>query len=305
MKKIISVIVCVICVICGYAQQDPQYSQYMVNPLALNPATAGSRDVLSTSMLYRDQWMDIDGEPRTASLSVQMPLRKKRIGLGAEIISDKLGPKNVSAFLLSYAYRIPLKKGTLSFGLRTGIYNYTFDLSKIHAQTMDDIVYNKGISSSKTTGTGDFGMYYCSRTFYWGMGMTHLFKGKITDGSGDSSARQVTHWFIPIGKAYQVGNTVINPSILIKAAGQAPPAIDLSINVLLKERFWIGLSARFGYGTVFLAQYLIKDNMKVGYSFDYGSGSNKIGKAGGGTHEIMIGYDLNVRGTKMAMPRYL
>ena len=75
------------------------------------------------------------------------------------------------------------------------------------------------------------------------------------------------------------------------------------MNVLLKERLWVGLSYRGKYGVVALAQYQINEKMKAGYSFDYGF--NKIGVAGKGTHEIMIGYDINIHGTKMMMPRYL
>ena len=306
MKKLIGVIICVVCVICGYAQQDAQYSQYMFNQLALNPAYAGSRDVLATSLLYRNQWTGIKGAPTTASLSVQAPLRKKKVGLGAEIFSDKLGPKNISAILLSYAYRISLGKGKLAFGLRMGMYDYVFDWNKMDYKDKNDVYWieSQGKRDAKITGTGDFGVYYYSRTFYWGLGATHLNRGKITDVSNaDSTTRQATHLFIPIGKAFQVGNTVINPSILIKNVFNAPPAIDLTLNVLLKERLWVGLSYRSKYGIVFLTEYQINDKMKAGYSFDYGM--NKIGRVGKGTHEIMIGYDLNLHGTKMVMPRYL
>jgi len=290
-------------IIDALAQQDAQYSQYMFNQLALNPAYAGSRDVLATSLLYRNQWTGIQGTPTTASLSVQAPLRKKKIGVGAEIISDKLGPKNVSALLLSYAYRIRLSKGKLAFGLRMGMYNYAFDWNKMDYKDQSDL-YNTHTRTTKITGTGDFGMYYYARTFYWGLSMTHLNQGKITDVStADSTARQALHYFIPIGKAFEIGNTVINPSILIKGAANTPSQIDLSVNVLLKERFWVGLSARYKYGIVFFTQYQINEKMKVGYSFDYGT--NKIGRVGGGSHEIMIGYDINIHGTKMIMPRYL
>lgn len=308
MKKIILLFVayfvlCTFYIVPSLAQQDAQYSQYMFNKLALNPAYAGSKDVLATSLLYRDQWTGIQGAPTTAALSVQMPLRKKKIGVGAELLSDKLGPKNVSAFLLSYAYRIPLGKGKLAFGLRMGIYDYVFDWNKMDYKDQND-VYNIHKRDAKITGTGDFGTYYYSRTFYWGLGMTHLNKGKITDVStGDSTARQALHYFMPIGKAFEVGSVVVNPSMLIKGATGAPSEIDLTCNVLLKERLWVGLSLRSGYGVVFLTQYQINDKMRAGYSYD--RGSNKIGSIGKGTHEIMIGYDINIHGTKMIMPRYL
>ena len=306
MKKIIGVICFFICVISAHAQQDAQYSQYMFNQLSLNPAYAGSREVLATSLLYRDQWTGIDGAPTTADLAVQMPLKKKKIGLGAEILSDKLGPRTTNAILLSYAYRIRFLKGKLSFGLRMGMYDYVFDWNKMDYKDKNDIYYttNAGNRTSKLTGTGDFGFYYYTRTFYWGLSGTHLNRGKITDvGTSSDSTRQAFHFFMPIGKAWEVGSVVLNPSLLIKGATNSPAEVDLNMNVLLKERLWLGVSYRTKYGMVALAQYMINEKMKVGYAFDYGF--NKIGTVGKATHEIMIGYDINIHGTKMIMPRYM
>ncbi|WP_373865842.1 type IX secretion system membrane protein PorP/SprF, partial [Patiriisocius marinus] len=42
----------------AFAQQDAQYTQYMYNTLSINPAYAGSRDVLSVLGLYRNQWFN-------------------------------------------------------------------------------------------------------------------------------------------------------------------------------------------------------------------------------------------------------
>lgn len=303
MKKFILAIVCIICSLCGYAQQDAQYSQYMFNQLALNPAYAGSREALATSLVYRDQWTGIQGAPSTGALSVQMPLKKKKIGVGAEIFSDKLGPKNTSGILLSYAYRIPFLKGKLSFGLRMGVYNYAFDWNKLEYKDQSDVYNQIKARDSKITPTADFGMYYYARTFYWGFATTHLNRGKITDMTTDSVSHQTVHFFMPIGKAFEVRNMIINPSILIKSTGNAPSSVDVSVNFLLKERLWLGVSARSKYGIVFLAQYMINEKMKAGYSYDLGT--NKIGIVGKGSHEIMIGYDINLHGTKMVTPRYL
>ena len=308
MKKIVGIFFFIIInyqllIINCYAQQDAQYSMYMFNPLALNPAYAGSREALSSSLVYRDQWTGISGAPTTAVFTIQAPLTNKHMGLGLEILSDKLGPENTSAVLFSYAYRIRLGKGKLSFGLRMGVYDYAFDWSKIDYKDQGDI-YSAQASTSKITGSGDFGLYYYSRTFYWGLGMTHLNQGKISNvSSTDSSARQTVHFFMPIGKSFEVGSVVINPSLLFKGGGNIPTETDLNLNILLKEHLWLGVSWRSTYGLVFLTQYMINEKMRVGYSYDYGM--NKIGVAGKGTHEIMIAYDINIHGTKMVMPRFL
>ncbi len=290
----------------AFAQQDAQYSQYMFNLLAINPASAGNREVLATSLTYRDQWTGIAGSPSTKAFSIQMPLKKKKIGVGAEIISDRLGPENASAVLLSYAYRIRFLKGHLALGLRAGVYDYVFDWSKMDYKDLNDTYYinNAASRTSKIAGTGDLGFFYYSRTLYCGLGMTHLNHGKISDFAvNDTTSRQSTHFFIPVSKAFEVGTTVVNPTMLIKGASKAPSEIDLGCNFLIKDRLWLGFSLRSGYGMVLLTQFQITDKLKVGYSYDYGS--NRIGRAGKGSHEIMLGYDINIFGTKMMTPRYL
>lgn len=288
----------------AFSQQDPQYSLYMFNQLALNPAYAGSRDVMSATLLYRSQWMNIDGAPVTAALAIQAPLRKNKMGLGLEIVSDKLGPKSTTAALASYAYRFNFLKGKLSFGLRLGFYNYTYDWGRMDAKDKNDIYFSNGSSTSALTGTGDFGMYYYTRKFYWGLGVNHLNRGPITDAGKSDSIRQEVHYFMPVGKAFERGNVVLNPSILIKAASNGSASMDINMNVLIKNRWWIGFSLRTKYGVVFVTQYQISEKLKAGYAYDYGI--NRIGVQGGGSHEIMIGYDFNMKGgTKITMPRYL
>ncbi|MFM2225621.1 MAG: hypothetical protein RJA07_1823, partial [Bacteroidota bacterium] len=65
MKKIVLSIVLIVLGLSSYAQQDPQYTMYMFNQLAINPGYAGSRECLSTTVHYRNQWVGIDGSPKT------------------------------------------------------------------------------------------------------------------------------------------------------------------------------------------------------------------------------------------------
>ena len=285
-----------------FAQQDPEYSQYMFNRLAINPAYAGNRDVFSSAIVYRNQWTGLKGSPTTTALSLQTPLKKKNAGVGLELMTDKLGLQKTTSVLGSYAYRIQFLKGKLAFGLKMGICNYVFDWGGAKVKDETDI-YNTGSRSSKTTGTADFGLYYYTHTFYAGLGMTHLNRGKITNiNLGDTSSRQAVHFFIPVGKSFEVGNVLLNPSILVKATKHAPMETDINMNVLLKQRLWLGFTLRTRYGVVFMTQYMITDQLKIGYSYDYGL--NRIGSVGKGTHEIMIGYDLNFKGAKVETLRY-
>ena len=82
----------------GYSQQDPQYTQYMYNPLVINPAYAGNRGVTSILLLHRSQWVGLDGAPSTQNLSVHSPIGLGKVGLGFSLVNDVLGPARETYF---------------------------------------------------------------------------------------------------------------------------------------------------------------------------------------------------------------
>jgi type IX secretion system PorP/SprF family membrane protein len=287
------------------AQQDPQYSQYMFNQMAINPAYAGSKEALSTAILLRSQWTGIDGAPKTETFTIHGPLKKKKVGLGFTVIGDQIGPKKSIGALGSYAYRIPIKNGKLSFGLRAGIYNYTYNWADITYKDAND-VYNTGNSTSIIVPTADAGIYYYTNTMYIGFSATHLYNGRLTsiaNPNGDN-AQLSPHLFFTFGKAWALSDKLIfAPSFVIKGAKNSPYTADINLCFLIKERVWAGISIRGSYGFVALTQIQVTDKLKLGYAYDFGL--NKIGRAGGGSHEIMIGYDFNIFKSKMMSPRYL
>ena len=101
-----------------FAQQDPQYSQYMFNQLAINPGYAGSKEAISAALFIRNQWTGMPGSPKTETITVHGPTRKKKVALGFTVVADQVGPKKSIGALGTYAYRIKLGKGKLSMGLR-------------------------------------------------------------------------------------------------------------------------------------------------------------------------------------------
>src|SRR6478735_7300055 len=76
----------------AFAQQLPQYSQYMLNELAINPAVAGKNDYAEVKSNNRHQWVGIPDAPRTYVLSLMGPIRGKNMGLGMNLYTDMVGP---------------------------------------------------------------------------------------------------------------------------------------------------------------------------------------------------------------------
>lgn len=68
-------IMCMVFCSITYAQQDPQYSQYMYNMSTVNPAYAtGQSGLISTGLLFRKQWTGIEGSPQTANVFANIPM---------------------------------------------------------------------------------------------------------------------------------------------------------------------------------------------------------------------------------------
>src|SRR5690349_18658589 len=74
----------------SYAQQLPQFTQYMFNRLVINPAYAGGDGPLSLTLANRSQWLGVDGAPTTQTFTAHSMFTKKN-GLGLSLVNDKIG----------------------------------------------------------------------------------------------------------------------------------------------------------------------------------------------------------------------
>jgi type IX secretion system PorP/SprF family membrane protein len=287
------------------AQQDPQFNQYFFNPIGINPAYAGSRGVLSAVAVHRSQWVGFEGAPNTQSFAIHSPTRNKKMGFGFQAINDNIGPKNTIAVSGVYAYSVRIARGRLAFGLRASVYNYQFNWDEVEYKEN-----NANINSGKEsyiTPSFDFGMFYHDKKNYIGIEFTHLNQGRIgiqTDNVNiESTARQEAQLIATAGRAFKINRYVVfKPSVLIKTATAKPAFFDLNASLLLKNKLWLGMSYRRGYGGVAIIEYNIDKSLRIGYSYDISLTS--LGRENGGSHEIFLGYDIKLFRSGAVSPRY-
>src|SRR5688572_16068445 len=105
----------------GLAQQYPVFTQYYFNELVINPAYAGAHVQLSATAMYRNQWVNFPGAPKTFNFSTHTSLVKNKVGIGLMINHDQIGSYKNNHIYGSYAYKIHMQEATLSFGLQAGI----------------------------------------------------------------------------------------------------------------------------------------------------------------------------------------
>jgi len=304
MKKLILILV-LFTSLTGFAQQDVLFSQYMFNKLTINPGYAGSREVFSADMVYRYQWVGIEGAPKTLSLSMHAPLRNEHIGVGGYIYNDQIGPEVVQGALATYAYRINLPKGKLSFGLQAGVKYNNIDWNMIRLEDPDFAF--EGDQKNKVTPDANFGIYYYSNRMFAGLSSKQLLQneyGMVTGEDGKKTySKLLRHFYGMAGVAVPISDMVVfRPSVLVKYVKDAPWQMDLNASFLFNDLFWLGMSYRTNGDLVFLTEFNINRKYRIGYSYDVNV-KDRINH-NSGSHEIRLGIDLDLLKNRMYTPRY-
>jgi len=287
------------------AQQDPMFTHYMFNTVAINPAYAGSRDALTVTGLHRSQWVAFDGAPTTQTVTAHSPIFTKKIGLGLSFLNDKIGINNTSSFYIDFSYKIKINdKAKLAFGLKSGFNFRKADISKLNVYDDNDPVLSQGLEKDFMPNFG-FGLYFFTDKYYVGVSTPKLMENSFDTGTETGVATEKRHYFLIGGAAFKLSETfLLRPATFVKVTEAAPIEVDLSALLYVKEKFWVGMMYRTGDAVGALVGVNITEYLTVGYSFD-ASTENTTFKYNAGSHEIMIRYDfLFGSRKKIRSPRY-
>jgi len=235
------------------SQQNIQFSQYIFNGLSVNPAYAGYKEDLYLNAVYRHQWANFPGAPRTGGVSVDgvTPAPDSRVGLGLQLLFDRLGPQEALSVYGSYAYRVPLdEEGTrrLCVGVGGGVTQYSIDGTALQYIDNDDAALPTG-KKSVWVPDARFGVYYYTPRFYAGASVMDLFS-LYTDasryswkGNNYATIRKTQHLYVTTGAMFPLSeNLQLKPSILVKEDFKGPTNVDLHAFLLILVDTSIGAS---------------------------------------------------------------
>ena len=323
-NKYILLMIFSLCLIKAQAQQTIQFSQYMFNGLALNPAYAGYKDDWTVNLSSRIQWVGINDAPQTGTASIDGLTNStdKNIGLGFLATFDRLGPENTSSFYANYSYRLRLDNDDtqrLCFGFAVGGEQYSIDGSKFTATDPGDGIIPLGVES-KFSPDFRIGAYYYSPGFYAGASVFNLLSNVgIAAIDNTEIVQRVRTAYVTTGGMISLSDHVdIKPSIMIKEDFKGPTNIDLTSYLLFNKALWFGASYRTGVSiwnnsslqsisdntdaVAVIAQFYVNENFRVGYSFDFTV--SKLANYQNGTHEISLSITLPSKKQRLINPRY-
>jgi type IX secretion system PorP/SprF family membrane protein len=289
----------------GKAQQEPMYTQYMHNPLTVNPAYAGSTDMMSAMFLFREQWVGFEGAPKSRTLTLSAPVTKYDIGVGFSYINDELGPVKQNSFYADFAYHLTLgRKAKLGFGLKGGFDMIQIDLMNLTLDQRNDGTFEQNFDEEFILNFG-IGLYYYTDRFYLGMSVPRMLSNSYdNDGVNTTSlGYKERHYFVTGGALFDINDYIkLKPSVLSKIVLNAPISIDLSVNCILYDQLWLGTSYRIDDSMSFMIHYQLTDQLRIGYAFDLTE--SELRKYNNGTHELMVAFDFQFNKKKVMTPRY-
>lgn len=306
MKRIISIIVLLIA---GFeysnAQQLPQFTQYMYNTIAINPAYAGSRDALSIVGLNRNQWAGFNGGPETQTLSIHSPLRNEKIGLGLSLINDKTGYEQMTYMYADFSYTIQANdEVNVSFGLKAGVTTYKLSSDLYNeVYTGSDPFFDDRLD--RLNPNFGAGVLVHSDRWYFGLSTPKIINHDLNNKT-EFKALERVHYYALGGYVFDLSeNLKFKPSFMVKYTDGVPLSTDLTANFLFNERFWLGGSYRMNgkqedIGA--LVDFQVTDQFRIGYTYEIPTG--EIRPYTSGSHEILLMYEFKFMKNKQKSPRY-
>lgn len=287
------------------AQQDAQYTQYMYNTMAVNPAYAGSRGVFSAMLLNRAQWVGLEGAPKTQTLTFHTPVgQTEKVGLGLSVINDKVGPTQETYFDANFSYKIKISGGDLYFGLKGTAHLLDVNFSKLTPYNAGDPLLQNDIQNKFSPNFG-MGLYYTnSNKWYVGISAPRILETKHFESTSLSVAKERMNLYAIGGYVHDINeNFKLKPAILLKTVQGSPLQLDLSLNTLIKEQLTLGVAYRLDAAFSGMIGYQFAKSFMFGFAYDRevtDLGQTQFNK---GSFEAFIRFELQ-KASKILSPRF-
>lgn len=301
MKSYLVILFTLLMSILCFSQQDSQYTQYMYNTTLINPAYAGSREVLSAFILHRNQWMGLEGAPVTNNFSINSPIGDSNFGIGLNFVNDKIGPVSENEISVDLAYFIQISENyKFSIGLKGTANLFDLDVNKLRIfDPTDPQFQNVKTEFSPNIGAG---AYLFSDKTYFGLSVPNFFESYRYNDNNIEISKQKLHLYFIAGHVFKISDNIdFKPALLSKIVEGAPIQADVTGNFLFFDKLTLCAAYRWNAAVSALAGFQISDSWFIGYGYDLET--TKLANYNSGSHEIFLRYELFNK-TKISAPRF-
>jgi len=226
MRKVICTAFILSATLLGKAQ-DPNFSQFFVSPLTLNPALTGKFDgVVRVAGNYRNQWPTINNAFTTYTASIDASVLRNRIpindqfGVGLMAFSDKSGNGVLqnNYLALSTAYHKALDENgyhQIGLGFQGTYVSKMLNVAGLH---FEDMLQSNGFTGVTSE---DFGGKTKLSLSYFDMNLGLFYNGTSNGDNNFYLGASVYHVTRP-KESFRDGFYTLDPRVTIHAGGMIP-----------------------------------------------------------------------------------
>jgi type IX secretion system PorP/SprF family membrane protein len=282
-------------------QQITQYTHFVTNYFAYNPAMAGSAPCLDLKIGYRKQWQGFEGAPSTAFANIHGNFGEKAgnfHGLGGLVETDDTGPLSFTSLHIAYAYHMKTsRRAMLSVGVSAGFYQYRVDFGGMTLADFNDPAV-QGSAANFLYPQINFGLWYYKEDRFIGFSMRNLVENDVKDFG---SARLRRHYEVMAGKIIDLNDDFkFKPAAQIKYVSKSKMALDMQALMEYDDKVAVGVGFRGGNGLSALIRVDMFKYITLAYAYDLTL--SKIRYDGINTHEVMIGIQACPKGESQGIP---
>ena len=274
----------------GKAQQTPQSNLYGYNRYSINPAYAGATGCTEVYFSHLNQWVKVEGAPTTSFLSANSRIGK-RLGVGANVLIDKLGMLQQVAASGSLAYGFTIaREHDVRLGLTAGYYQFRVNPDGAIVFDGNDVIVNGGAQSASSINS-EIGFLYRFKGLEVSLASRQVIQSFSNFGySGLDGYGLRRHMIGYLGYRLLIGdNFGFKPSVMYRGVSNVSQ-FDFNADVDYKNLIYGGLGYRMNVGLVGRVGINIRDLFFIGYGYE--APMQNVAKYSSGSHEVILGLKL-------------
>ena len=281
------------------AQEPGYFNHQYLQPILINPAATGFHGDHNFLASYKHNYSDFDGAPRTFTALYHGRFAEK-VGLGIQLLTDRVGVSNLFHGQLNYAYQFQLDAARISVGLSTGLQN--FKVSGTDDDPLidqDDPLLNEA-EDGYLIFDGSAGIYgEIDQKFIFGISFPNVVKQRIAEISGDVVIDDLKSfpYAVLLGYRHHVEsyNFTVEPSVTVRDLRYSPFMVDLNLKLSFIDDQLVG-GLGYSIGDNSRASLLLGtriDELRFFYSYDVSLGDFQ--QHNNGSHELTLLFKLPAR----------
>jgi len=307
----------------SYAQQQMELSHIHYYPAMFNPAYVADNGDVNVQMLYRNQWLTLEGAPQSQAIVADLPIPYIKSGFGLNISNDIIGEQRLTSIALAYKYNLQISEySKIGVGIQAGAFQYQLEGENLITPNgnyenntvfhNDDILPNINVNTYQPKISS--GISFTNSFLSTGLAVNYVLNARF---AGTSNENFKKYDIIPHYSYNLFINFPITDNIEIKPALFVHSDLNVhQVNGMLRlgiGNFDIGAGYR-GYtknsndSVILLAGLQVVKNLLIRYSYDLGL--SNLNSSHFGSHEVSMHYKIKnlVKGPLKKIiysPRYL